>query len=87
MRRQHINGYSCDEHGERIIHYVCDPKKNPTCKKTGCAYRRTIGDRRGYCDTTLKKEARREGTRPFYIKIKKSAKVTFAREYIEEAEK
>lgn len=35
MRRQHINGYSCDEHGERIIHYVCDPKKIQRARKQG----------------------------------------------------
>ena len=81
-----INGYACDISGERIIYYDCDPDKNKECKKVWCAFRGILPWKRGTCDKTTDKAARRAGTKPFYIKLgKRGDRVVFGREYIEEA--
>lgn len=84
---QFIDGYICGKAGERTVFYDCDPEKNRTCKKSSCGL---LG--RGFggsgCVATTNKAASREGAKPYYIKLdRRGPEVSFAREYIEEAEK
>ena len=76
-------GYLVDEHGKKVVFYVCDPAKNKTCNKSMCRYSAEGEDEGcfGLCATTPDPACRKEGTKAFYKKHNEDG--YFSREYIE----
>lgn len=80
-------GYLCDpETGEKVKFWPCDPSKNILCTKTMCRGCSAEGeDEIGFCASTPEPAFAKDGSRPFYKKLKPDG-VYYGREYLEEAE-